>query len=301
MLKMDRYFFSKIARGMKFTVAVTAGVFAGAVAVLGFLGISTIVIPIGGCVALIPCALLLLENTKLIADLEKNISALRHQIKDFRAQLNAMKSLTDKYQVENNKFMKSNVELSDMLSEAQSKVDELDKYLIDYKLANQKFTEQLKQEKQQANVMKSQIEELMIIKSQYEAKIRELNATVAQIQGQIVSITEIKEDLETQLTGYQTTTQELSEELEKVRTMYAKSKEVIITLMKTKEIFEDVASDMVSTLSSMNITEEKTQQNVDQLNDAISRYTAQRDSDLFRRLDANGDGQLTLDEFIKGC
>ena len=120
------------------------------------------------------------------------------------------------------------------------------------------------------------------------------------IKIQIEEITVIKDEMEFQLTSYQNSNKELSEEIQKVREMYTKSKEVIITLLKTKEIFEDVANDMVSTLSTMNTTEEKTQENVNKLTSVIEKYSEQRDEEMFQQLDKNSDGSISIDEFIEG-
>ena len=297
---MDRYFFSKIARGIKFGTAAIAALACGAIIVCGALGISTVVIPICGGIAIIPAALILVENTKLIADLEKNISELKKQVKEFTEQVSQLRKATAKYENENNRFVKSNEHLAELLKQAEIKVDALQRYLDTYKEANERFSKMLETEKDNNSKLAENVEELKSIKLQYENKIAELNLIVENINSQLGEITKIKEDAEAQLTLYQTQNNEMSLELEKVRSLYNKSKEVIMTLMKTKEIFEDMAKDMVNTLSDMTEVEGKTQENVDKMTQVIEKYSQQRDQEMFDKLDTNKDGMLSMDEFIEG-
>jgi len=94
------------------------------------------------------------------------------------------------------------------------------------------------------------------------------------------------------------TSNSLKEDLTKVQNMYQKSKDVISTLIKTKDIFEDLYSDMAKTASDMSNTEHNTELNVEQMKDMIKKFDEKRTQEIFDKLDVNKDGTISMDEFL---
>ena len=292
------YFMSKIARGFRFTVSATAAVGCGVVMILGGLGISSIAIPICGGIAILPCILILVENTRMIRQMEKAVSQLKRDLKEFGEKLDLLNETSETLKNENAIYKQHNIELKEFLSDAEKKVDELASCVDEYKASNKQFRENLESSKKNVGELQKRAEELLTIKESYEKKIEELNIIVQKIQEKLVQITAVKEDYEEKIVQMEernkelgVISKELHNELENIKGSYEKAKSVITSLLGAKEVLEEVHGKMIKTVNDMESLD-------DDLKEKIQHYDQIRNTDLFNRLDQNKDGNVDLDEFL---
>ncbi len=296
-IKMD-YFMSKIGRGFRFTVSATAAIGCFVVMALGGLGITSIAIPICGGIAILPCILILVENTKLLRDLEKAISQLRRDLKEFGEKLEMLNETSESLKKENANYKTNNIELKDLIKEADVKIDELSNYLEEYKTSNKEFKKNLESSKTNLEELQKRSEELLSIKESYELKFNELNFIISKIQEKLNQITLIKEDYEEKIQQMEERNQELGivsdslhQELQNIKISYEKAKSVIGSLLNAKDVLEEVHGKMIKTVDNMEDMDED-------LREKIKRYDELRDTDLFNQLDKDKDGNVDLDEFL---
>lgn len=289
---------SKIARGFRFTVSAVSAIACGVIIVMGALGISSAVIPVCGGLAIIPCVLILIENTKLLNDLRKGISQLKRDLKEFGEKLDMLNETSESLKHENSNYKSHNMELKALLSDAEVKIDQLSIYLDEYKDSNREFKKNLESSEQNLDELRKRAEELLKIKDAYEGKISELNQIISQIQQKLVEITDIKEDYEEKIEMMEQRNNELgivSDELKKelgnLKAHYEKAKQVIESLISAKNVLEEVHDNMIKTATDMEDLD-------DDIREKLEKYDEMRNSELFQHLDENKDGNLSLEEFL---
>lgn len=292
------YFMSKVARGFRFTISAAAAIGCGVVMVLGGLGVSTIAIPICGGLALLPCILILIENSKLLKDLEKTVSQLKRDLKEFGEKLDMLNETSESLKLENASYKTHNIHLKDLLSEAELKVDDLSDCVEEYKSSNKAFKKNLESSNKNLEELQKRAQELLEIKENYEKKIEDLNLVIKKIQDKLVEITSIKEDYEEKIEQMGKRNAELGivsdklhKELENVKVSYDKAKTVITSLINAKDVLEEVHGKMIKTVDDMESMD-------DEIKEKIRRYDEIRNTDLFKQLDNNKDGVVDLDEFL---
>jgi len=291
------YFFSKLFRSVKYGLSILGAASAIVIIVTGALS-GSIVIPICGGLSLIPAGFIFFENTKIIRDMEKAVTKLKRNLKEFEERLDMLNETVGSLKDENNNYKQNNVELKYLLKEAEIKVDQLADYVDEYKASNKEFKKSLEKSERNNDELQERAQELLRIKDAYEKKISELNEVIEKIQNKLEEITAIKDDYEEKLLELNIRNQELEviskefkHELENVRKQYDKAKEVITSLLNAKEVLEEVHNNMIQTVNDMSDLD-------DDLRTKIERYDEIRNTDLFNQLDKNKDGQLSLEEFL---
>ncbi len=78
------YFFSKLGRGIRSSLTILGALACGGVIVMGFMGVQTLAIPICGIIALIPMGMVMIENTKLIRDMEESVTKFKVENKELK-------------------------------------------------------------------------------------------------------------------------------------------------------------------------------------------------------------------------
>ncbi len=78
------YFFSRLGRGFRYTATITGALGCGVVIILGALSINTIAIPICGGIALIPMAMVLMENIKFVKDMENLVIKFKSETEELK-------------------------------------------------------------------------------------------------------------------------------------------------------------------------------------------------------------------------
>lgn len=298
------YFFSKIGRSFRYLTTITGSLACGAIIIMGILGIQTIAIPICGGIALIPMAMVLIENTAIIRKLEKLMTKFKQDLDELRKinsdlsqnVLNLSNEIIDLKQIKENLVIQTN-KLETLLSEAESKIGKLSDLSNNYKTNLELLKQSVQKSETNNNILKENIQELLAIKKEYESEISFLKINIESIEEQVVKLTTVKEEYEKQIQQFiqsneqlLSTKEELKIELTKVKNCYEEAKDVISTLLRSKDVLNDIFNSMIK-------TEEKTDQNVSTLTKIMNIFKLQRSEELFNILDQNKDGTLTLEEF----
>lgn len=301
----------KLYTSIKSGVAILTASAAVTIIVSGAL-FGSILIPLCGGVCLLPVGLIIFENTKTLRDMRKIVKQLKNELKEFEDKLIMLNETNNKlkYNVSELTLIKDNFKnevskLSILLKEGEKDIDMLNNMVHDYNDTNQKLKNSINSLQTDNKELTKNIEDLLDIKFKYEVQINELTLVVKDINSKLESMENIKNDYEIQLNTLKhenmeliDTSNSLKEDLTKVQNMYQKSKDVISTLIKTKDIFEDLYSDMAKTASDMSNTEHNTELNVEQMKDMIKKFDEKRTQEIFDKLDVNKDGTISMDEFL---
>lgn len=298
-LKMD-YFFTRAFRGVKYGLSIAGGAACGIVIILGALGINTVLIPICGGIAFIPMAFIFFENTKVIRDMEKLVTQLKDELKEFTAKLQDFKlSVTqlgverDEIRAERIKVSNVNESLGKKLAEADQTIQNLQKNLTQSEELSMKLKESLNKSEQNNQYLKETTEQLMKLKADREKQIQELNQTIVEVSEQLKLSREIGETYKIQLLEFENNNEKLKAEVDRVQGMYDKAKEVVSTILKSQEIFQEIQQDMAE-------TESATKDNVSKMERLLEIFGKERTEEMFATLDRDNDGSLTREEFMDG-
>ena len=301
------YFFSKLGRGFRYTTTVIGTLCCGTIIILGALGINTIVIPICGGFLLIPLGMVLVENVKFIKDMENLVSKFKIDVKNLGKTNELLTTNVDNLGSEiidlkstKDLLIDQTDKLTYMLKNAEGEIEKLAELATNYKENIGKLNENLKETEINNDKLKENTNKLLSIKSEYETENNKLKINVNNITQQIKEIKLAKEDYENQLddlkhnnTDLNKTSELLKTELDNVNSCYEEAKDVIETLLRSKNVLNDIYDGMTK-------TEEKTEENVGMMSKLLNMFGVQRSKELFEVLDKDGNKFLTSDEFIDG-
>ena len=163
------YFFSKVGRGFRSTVTIVGALACGGVIVMGFMGVQTLAIPICGIIALGPMGMVLVENTKVIRDMEKNVT---------------------KFKVENKELKQTNQDLKVTTNNLNQKVDkldgeigELDQENEELKTTNNELKTTNNELKTTNNELKETKDKLVLENDRYEGLLDEAETNLDKMTG----------------------------------------------------------------------------------------------------------------------
>jgi chromosome segregation ATPase len=307
------YFFSRVGRGFRYAATVAGSICLIGVIALGGLGINTIFIPIGGGIALIPMAMVMFENVKVIRDMEDQVSIFKTENKELKHTNENLKqttlelddtvknlqSETDGIKQVKDKLVDENTKLEHLLDNAETNLDEMKTLANQYKNTSKELGENLKQTEKNRDELRQQAEELVKIKDSYMEQNEQLKANYMQAEQQLKEITTVKDNYEIQLQELSDNNKELSKtteaikvELNKVESQYEQSKSALKVLLQSTGVMKDLGEEMVK-------TEQKTSENVGMMSRLLNVFGINRSEDLFYKLDKDGDEMLSIDEFVK--
>ena len=310
---MLEYFFSKLFRGVKYTVGAVGAVAMGVVIIFSALGIQTIVIPICGGIGLIPVAFIFFENTKIVADMEKLVTQFKNETKELKLtnlelketnielkQTNIdLKETADSISMTKDKLVEENQKLEGLLDNAEDNINKLQLLTEDYQRTSINLGDNLKDTKSNLADLQKQAEELIKIKNEYTQQNILLKNNYDQALEQLELITVAKNNYETQLNQLTVNNNELSEtsellksELNKTQSAYEDAKAALKTLLQATGVLQDLGKDMIE-------TEKKTEENVGMMSKLMNIFGLTRSEELFNKLDTNKDGVLSSEEFVK--
>ena len=311
------YFFSRLFRGVKWTLSAIGLVASGVIVVYG--AIHTLPLVIGvGCASAIPGAFIFFENTKVVRDMEKYVNTFKNDLKVFETDLNKFKDenkklndsiselglLRDSYVLEVEKLktlLKSSEDQLDSLTSLKnSYIDENAKLKQNINIMdnnNQTFTKENRE-------LKLTVDNLLNIRKEYEEQLLLLNGSLESLKVQYSVISEVKDKYVIENNKLLDNNQKFSDENNKLKNalasiekLYIKSRELLQSFIETKSIYSDLSVNITQTADKIELTQHNLQDNVDKLTSLID-VAKQRNKDEFKLLDKNGDGVLTLDEFI---
>jgi chromosome segregation ATPase len=306
------YFFSKIGRGIRYGASIVGAAAGLLVIVLGILGINSILIPISGGVAIIPAAFILVENVKVIRDMEKLVTKLKSDLKSLREQIDIMKEANEKLEKNVTDLTDINIHLSEvkdnlvsnisklesLLDESEQKVEELSDLVFQYKETSEKLNRNLDKAKINNAELQKNVNDLIDIKREYENQIESLNTTVKIFHSELDIITKTKDEYEIEINKLITTNKSmentvkiLETDLEENREICRKAKLALKTLIETQDVFTGLKDDMVE-------TEKQTEENVSRMDNLVKIFGEERTKELFEQLDKNHDQVLSMDEFV---
>ena len=313
------YFFSRIFRGFKYTLSIVGALACGVIIVMGALGISSVIIPICGGIAIIPMAFIFFENTVIIRKMEELVSKFKLEMKSLRESNLKLKDNLDRLDNQNNRLETNVTNLEDdlydlnktkqdlinetdklesLLDQADNKIDSLAKLTEQYKRTSEELAVSLKTSEHNNEELKNNVGKLFEIKNDYEQSNQLLKNNIAEIEKQLKSVSDIKDRYESELTKIYETNNHLSEtskllekELNKTKNCYQEAKNVIQTLLQSQGIFEEIKEDMVK-------TESETRENVGKMSNLIEIFGEKRTKELFDRLDKDQNKVLTQEEFV---
>ena len=295
--QMD-YFFSRVGRGIRYSATIVGGIACGVIIILSVIGIQTIIVPICGGIALIPIGMVLFENIKIIKDLEKLVTKFKNQLQELglinnNLSDNVSRLSTEVSQLSQTKdsLIKETTKLSDLLKEAETKVVKLSDLAKTYEDNATQLSLLTQDYKNQNQQLTDETNKLVDIKKQYEEENTRLMVTIDKINQQLSQLTQIKEAHEAELLKSEHNNQALKTEIEKIATYYNQAKEVIETLLRSKNVLDDIYSGMIK-------TETQTSENVTTMSKLLNIFGKSRTMELFQQLDEDGDGVLTSQEFI---
>ena len=267
------YFFSKFVRNVKRSVSIISGGSCVAIITLSLLGINTIAIPILAGVAIFPSGLIFFENTALIRKMEETLSKLDEEMINLELQVKLLET-------ENKDLQDSINKLESLLGNAKQQVEELSQLAIKYKESNKELKESLSMTKENNEKLDNTVTDLFDIKEQYEKKIFELNSSMKEAKKNLEKITIIKLEQENRLNDLGQTTDNLNSEVTRLDKLVNQSKEVIATLLGAKDLLTDMKS------------------NTNMMKTMIDMFGKDMTEEMFERLDADSDGNLTKEEFL---
>ena len=285
------YFFSRLGRGFRYTATILGGLSSSAVVVMGFLGVTSIAVPICGCISLIPLAMVMMENVKFVRDMEKHVSNFKKENLKLK-QINIELSQTS-HELNQTKsdLIEANNKYEKLLDQAEINLDSMKTIVSRYEQTNKSLQSHLTKAEQNNQEIKSHLEEIESIKKEYELENIQLKSTIDSIQSQLDQITSLKDDYELNLKQSKLVTEQLEMELEKTKASYEKSQLALKTLLQTTGVLKDLGEEMIK-------TEVKTEHNVDKLSNLLELLESDRTKELFEKLDKDGDDKLTLEEFV---
>ena len=295
--QMD-YFFSKLGRGIRYSATIVGGIACGVIIILSVIGIQTIVVPICGGIALIPIGMVLIENVTIIRNLEKLMTKFKNQLQQLGVINNNLSDNVSRLSTEVSQLSQTKdsliqeiTKLSNLLKEAEIKVVKLSDLAKIYEDNAAKLSALTQNYQNQNQQLTEETHKLVDIKQQYEEENARLTATIDEINQQLSQLVKMKEAYEIQLLQSKENNQELKVEIEKIAIYYNQAKEVIETLLRSKNVLDDIYSGMIK-------TETQTSENVNTLSKLLNIFGKNRTLELFQQLDQNEDGVLTSQEFI---
>ncbi len=277
------YFFSRLFRGVKYSLSLVGALACGVVIVLGSMGVSTAVIPICGGIAIIPMGFSFFESTKVMRDLENMVTKFKTDIKNFKQQIDNLSLQVSGLKTEVNR-------LESMLDQAEEQLTQLKNLVGQYKDTNESLKFNLNRTEINNDKLQKNVDDLIRIKSEYESRINSLTNLTTNIQEQLDDVSKLKDDYKNNNEMLADSNKNLKAELEKVDKMYEDAKALAEVLLNSKNVLSDIYTDMVQ-------TETKMDQNTDTMSKLINVLGIERTQELFKQLDADGDNKLSLDEF----
>jgi len=308
------YFFSRLGRGLRYTATVVGSLSIGVIIILGSLGIQSVVIPICGGIALIPMAMVMFENFKVIKDMENLVIKFKSDVKDLREINNKLTNNVfvlggeiDELEVTNNELkdtkdqlVDETIKLENLLKDAEGQVETLGTLAKDYDTNIKNLSVNLQKSENNNDELKANAEELVRIKLDYEKENNILKDNIDIIGVQIKTLSQAKNEYAIQLDTLKQNNEDinetsdlLKEELNNVNNAYDEAKDVIETLLRSKKVLNDIYDGMAK-------TEEKTGENVGMMSKLLNVFGVQRSKELFDILDKDGNKLLTNEEFING-
>lgn len=301
------YFFSRLGRGFRYSATILGSLACGVVIVLGAIGIQTIVIPICGGIALIPMGMVLLENTKILRDIEKMVTKLKmdlDKLKEINQKLETnvvnLSGEIDELHNVKDMLLSQNKHLETLLGEAKNSINEMNELVKSYESNIKILEHNIKNSETNLKNLQHTTKELLDIKERYEIENKILNDNLEKIATEMAELTVIKESYKTQLEKMAENNDKLSDiseslkaEINNINQSYEEAKDIIETLLRSKNVLNDIYGDMIK-------TEEKTEQNVGMMSRLLNVFGMERSKELFKTLDTDGDNVLTQNEFIEG-
>lgn len=301
------YFFSKIGRGFRYSATIIGSLAIGAVIILGILGIQTIVIPICGGIALIPMAMVLFESTKILRDMEKLITKFKTDLGELR-KINTdlsqnvlnLGNEVDQLKITKEKLIEETTKLENLLNEAEIKVTKLGELSNNYEASLKVLMNEINITEQNNHSLQQNVDSLLKIKAEYESEINNLKNNIDLIEVKINELSKIRDDYSKQIQEFAAnnselfeTTEALKNEISRVNRSYEEAKDVIKTLLRSKDLLNDIYNSMLT-------TEQRTEENVSTVTKLLNIFKVNRSEELFAKLDKDNDKILTLEEFTSG-
>ena len=284
----------------------------------------------GGVIYILLSSFAMFDSTKILQDIKKQIDILEDNIEHFKDENDRLSRNVTELEETKNGFMRENKKLSDMLKKGKQQLDELEKTKNDYieqnellksqignlggenakfieenenlkisldklnelkeniSLQNQQLQITLKESQKQLAELEKAKEEYIQENKKYQGLIKESEQQLSEFKDENAELKSIIDEQEAQLN-------ELKEQIEKLKGLYRDTKELLAKLMTAGDMFSSFSESIGSNVDRLGETNE----DLDQTSQVIKNLVDVLKDQEFDKLDLDGDGVITAEEFNK--
>lgn len=325
------FWLSSIYRVIKMIVAGIGLVAGGGTLIYGIV-VSAPVFAVGGGLYFVTSLFLVFDSSKVLHDIKKAVDDLKTQITTFQEENEKLSATRAEFEKNNETFSASNNQLKERLaalSESERKLEhenhrlaeevtrvqvqleQLDRLKANYEVENsklQKLTKQYGMENEELQQtafamaqiqteIKSENDRLQELLQATEAQLKVMEAAKRHYEEENAKYQALIKQHEDQLQQSEAQLAAMKVQVEKLRELHENSKQLIRNLVDAGDMFTNFSSMLGTDVSKLdNVTEDITDA-ASQLNETIERLNATLTEEHFKRMDADGDGVVTTDEF----